>query len=108
MSDIGPRLDQVRELLQNKDFLAGKGLSNEVNIRIFCYHPEDEMEVRHFSNKISSETKVACKIKECNLYRLFLKIQIKKNQLPLKKKKKTKQTKIFINKVTKKENSLNF
>ena len=52
MSDIGPRLDQVRELLQNKDFLAGKGLSNEVNIRIFCYHPEDEMEVRHFSNKI--------------------------------------------------------
>ena len=34
MSDIGPRLDQVRELLQNKDFLAGKGLSNEVNIRI--------------------------------------------------------------------------
>ena len=74
MSDIGPRLDQVRELLQNKDFLAGKGLSNEVNIRIFCYHPEDEMEVRHFSNKISSETKVACKIKECNLYRLFLKI----------------------------------
>ena len=59
MSDIGPRLDQVRELLQNKDFLAGKGLSNEVNIRIFCYHPEDEMEVRHFSNKISSETKVS-------------------------------------------------
>lgn len=36
MSDIGPRLDQVRELLQNKDFLAGKGLSNEVNIRIFA------------------------------------------------------------------------
>ncbi len=74
MGDIGPRLDQVRELLQNKDFLEGKGLSNEVNIRIFCYHPEDEMEVQHFANKISRETKVACKIKDCNLYRLFLEI----------------------------------
>ena len=48
MSSIEERLDKVRELIQNDDFLCGRGLSNEVNIRIFCYEPEDEMAVRHF------------------------------------------------------------
>ena len=47
---IKERLDKVRVLIQKSDFLEGKGLSNEVNIRIFCYDPEDEMIVRHFGN----------------------------------------------------------
>ena len=46
MNDIKERLDKVRALIQELDFLEGKGLSNEVNIRIFCYNPEDEMIVR--------------------------------------------------------------
>ena len=46
MSTIEERLDKVRELIQDDDFLESKGLSNEVNIRIFCYEPEDEMAVR--------------------------------------------------------------
>ena len=50
MSDIKERLDKVRALIQEPEFLEGKGLSNEVNIRIFCYKPEDEMVVRHFVN----------------------------------------------------------
>ena len=37
MSDIKERLDKVRALIQEPEFLEGKGLSNEVNIRIFCY-----------------------------------------------------------------------
>lgn len=40
MSDIKERLDKVRALIQEPEFLEGKGLSNEVNIRIFCYEPE--------------------------------------------------------------------
>ena len=48
MSDIKERLDKVRALIQEPEFLEGKGLSNEVNIRIFCYEPENEMVVRHF------------------------------------------------------------
>ena len=36
MPSIEERLDAVREKLQDEDFLAGRGLSNEVNIRIFC------------------------------------------------------------------------
>ena len=41
MSDIKERLDKVRALIQKPEFLEGKGLSNEVNIRIFCYEPEN-------------------------------------------------------------------
>lgn len=48
MGDIQKRLDNVRQMIQSQDFLEGKGLSNEVNIRIFCYEPRDEMAVRHF------------------------------------------------------------
>ena len=39
MSDIKERLDKVRALIQEPEFLEGKGLSNDVNIRIFCYEP---------------------------------------------------------------------
>ena len=46
MSSIEERLDKVRELIQNDDFLCGRGLSNEVNIRIFCYESEDEIAVK--------------------------------------------------------------
>ena len=35
MSDVNERLDLLRELIQSREFLEGKGLSNEVNIRIF-------------------------------------------------------------------------
>lgn len=48
VGSIEERLDKVRELIQDEDFLVGKGLSNEVNIRVFCYEPEDEMAVRRF------------------------------------------------------------
>ena len=37
MSNLKERLDLLREEIQKDDFLDGKGLSNEVNIRIFCY-----------------------------------------------------------------------
>ena len=43
MNNIEKRLDKLKELIQERDFLEGKGLSNEVNIRIFCYCSEDEM-----------------------------------------------------------------
>lgn len=52
MGDIQKRLDNVRQMIQSQDFLEGKGLSNEVNIRIFCYEPRDEMAVRHFIEQL--------------------------------------------------------
>ena len=37
MSELKERLDNLRALMQEPEFLEGKGLSNEVNIRIFCH-----------------------------------------------------------------------
>lgn len=74
MSDIKERLDKIRTLIQEPDFLEGKGLSNEVNIRIFCYEPEDEMAVRHFISQLSTDQTLNCHLKICNLYKTFLSI----------------------------------
>lgn len=54
MSSITERLDELRKRIQEEDFLKGKGLSNEVNIRIFCYDPKNEMVVRYFVEQLSS------------------------------------------------------
>ena len=68
------RLDSLRSLIVSPEFLEGKGLSNEVNIRIFCYDPKDEMAVRCFTNKLVTEADLPCNIREYNLYRVFLSI----------------------------------
>ena len=74
MSNLNERLDFLRELVQSQEFLEGKGLSNEVNIRIFCYDPKEEMTVRHFTGKLTSDEKLSCHIIEYNLYHVFLSI----------------------------------
>ena len=74
MSNIKERLDQLRELVQDPDFLTGKGLSNEVNIRIFCYDAEEEMIVQHFIDQIKTDPSLDCRLIECNLYNTVLSI----------------------------------
>ena len=70
--NIDERLDKVRELLKDPDFLEGNGLSNEVNIRLFCYDAKDEMRVRHFVEQILTDQTLPCRLKENNLYEIFL------------------------------------
>ena len=72
MGSIEERLDKVRELIQDEDFLSGRGLSNEVNIRVFCYEPEDEMAVRHFVEQIKADQSLRCRLVERNLFSVFL------------------------------------
>ena len=74
MNNLNGRLDKLRQLVQDRDFLEGKGLSNEVNIRIFCYDPQDEMTVTHFLNQIITDQSLDCNLIECNLYKLFIEI----------------------------------
>ena len=74
MSEIKERLDKVRALIQESEFLEGKGLSNEVNIRIFCYEPENEMVVRHFVNQLETNQSLDCHLIVCNLYKIFFSI----------------------------------
>ncbi len=74
MSNLMERLDNLKTLIQQPEFLEGKGLSNEVNIRIFCYEPKEEMAVRHFTEKLLSDQSLKCHLIEYNLYRVFLSI----------------------------------
>ena len=74
MSDISKRLDKLRARIQDEDFLKGNGLSNEVNIHIFCYEPEDEMAVRCFTERLVADMDLNCHVIEKNLYRIFLEI----------------------------------
>ena len=94
MSDVNERLDSLRELIQSREFLEGKGLSNEVNIRIFCYDPKDEMAVRHFTEKLVTDQSLSCRLIEYNLYKVFLSICDDKritDRIPSQEEKKGKQ-----------------
>ncbi|CAK7017407.1 MAG: DUF1788 domain-containing protein [Peptostreptococcus sp.] len=79
MSNINEKLDRLRSLFQDQDFLTGKGLSNEVNIRMFCYNPEDEMVVRHFTKQLEKDNSLDCNLICYNLYNVFLEICEEKN-----------------------------
>lgn len=74
LTDLKERLDKLRDMLQDKDFLEGKGLSNEVNIRIFCYDPSDEMVIVHFIEQIMTDQTMRCNLIEQNLFKVFLSI----------------------------------
>lgn len=74
MSDIKGRLDRLKQKIQTNDFLLGKGLSNEVNIWIFCYEPAEEMVIQHFVDMLVTEQDLKCAIHNCNLYKIFLSI----------------------------------
>lgn len=74
MANLLERLDNLRKLIQEPEFLEGKGLSNEVNIRIFCYDPRSEMTVRHFVEKLHADQGLKCRLREYDLYKVFLSI----------------------------------
>lgn len=74
MMTLPERLDRVRELIQTDEFLTGKGLSNEVNIQIFCYRAEDEMLVRHFVEELKQDRALRCNLIERNFYEVMLSI----------------------------------
>lgn len=73
MEDVKVRLDKLKHLIQQSDFLEGKGLSNEVNIRIFCYEPKEEMIIRHFLKQIKNDS-LNCNLISYDLYEVFLEI----------------------------------
>lgn len=74
MNNITERLDNLKLEIQKPEFLEGKGLSNEVNIRIFCYDARDEMVVRRFLEQIVVDQSLDCHLVERNLYKVFLSI----------------------------------
>lgn len=74
MSDIRHELDRIRDRISDPAFLANKGLSNEVGIHVFCYDPANELIVRDFVSRLKTENGTPYRIKECDLYEIFLKL----------------------------------
>lgn len=72
MKSLKERLDLLKEEIQKNEFLNGKGLSNEENIRIFCYAAEEEMTVSHFIAQLRVDPTLNCRLIECDLYQIFL------------------------------------
>lgn len=67
MPTITERLDKLKLTIQEEDFLKGKGLSNEVNIRMFCYKPEEEMIIEDFVDRLKKE-QLSCNVQIVDLY----------------------------------------
>ena len=74
MSNILERLDKLKAQMQDTDFQKGNGLSNEVNIHIFCYDPKDELTVRAYFESLKSKADVPYRLVERDLYKIFLEL----------------------------------
>ena len=74
MSDITERLDKLKAFIGSDSFLNGTGLSNEVNIQMFCYDPEDEIVVQNFTERLMADKSLPCNLIEKNLFKVFLSI----------------------------------
>jgi hypothetical protein len=74
MANINQDLDKIRERISDANFLANKGLSNEVGIHVFCYCPEDELIVRDYIERVKHDPSVGCRIIELDLYKIFLEL----------------------------------
>lgn len=72
MGDITQELDRLKSFVQKTEFLEGKGLSNEVNIWIFCYDAEEEITVKHFIKQLITDQNINCNLVEWDLYKMFL------------------------------------
>lgn len=75
MKSINERLDQIIPKMQEKKFLEGTGLGNEINFRIFDYDPEDELLVRDKVKRIKKYFDVPdspIKIAEFDLYKMLI------------------------------------
>jgi hypothetical protein len=81
MANIKQELDKIKGRVSDPDFLANKGLSNEVGIHVFCYAPADELIVRDFVHRLTTEPSGVYRIIEFDMYNIFLEILIEKRVL---------------------------
>lgn len=75
MEDIYARLEALRHKLSDDTFLSNKGLSNEVGLYVFAYHPSQEMCVRHFIRTLAeNKTREPYRLIVYDLYDILLSI----------------------------------
>lgn len=71
------RAQLLRECLCSEDFLANRGIGNEIGFHTFCYDPALEFEARALFDALSRDAeadKLPCTLKVVNLYDAVLAI----------------------------------
>ena len=91
MADIKQELDRIKERISDANFLANKGLSNEVGIHVFTYEPQYELMVRDYIERLVNTPSDVFRVIERDMYTLLLEILAEKRVLgavpPLEEKK---------------------
>ena len=81
-NEIQERLNRIKEIVKQENFLANKGLGNEIGFYIFDYVPEDELIVREgVQLNISSLEKSGVIVQEIDIFELVIEILEDKNLL---------------------------
>ncbi len=74
MTDIKQDLDRIKSRISDTNFLANKGLSNEVGIHVFTYAPQHELIVRDYIERLVNTPSDDFRIIERDMYKIFLEI----------------------------------
>ena len=78
MADIKNDLDKIKSRISDENFLANKGLSNEVGIYVYWYDPQYELMVLDFIKRLSNSPSDSFHIIEKDMYEIFLEILTEK------------------------------
>lgn len=80
MADIKQELDKIKVRISDPNFLANKGLANEVGIHVFKYAPQHELIVRDYIERLVNMSSNEFRIIERDMYKILLEI-LKENRV---------------------------
>ncbi len=81
MTDIKQYLDRIKGRISDANFLANKGLSNEVGIHVFKYAPQYELIVRDYIERLVNTPSEDYRVIEIDMYKILLEILDEKRVL---------------------------
>lgn len=81
MTDIKQELDRIKGRISDPNFLANKGLSNEVGIHVFKYEPQYELIVRDYIERLVNTPSDVYRVIERDMYKIMLEILEEKRVL---------------------------
>jgi hypothetical protein len=81
MAEIKKELDRIKGRISDANFLANKGLSNEVGIHVFTYEPQYELVVRDYIERLVNTPSDGYRVIERDMYKILLEILEEKRVL---------------------------
>jgi hypothetical protein len=81
MANIKQELDRIKGRISDANFLANKGLSNEVGIHVFKYEPQHELIVRDYIERLVNTPSDDYRVIERDMYKIMLEILEEKRVL---------------------------